>query len=81
MPTRPVKDLLCCLDAMKIVSRGRRDAQNLEDARTLLKTIHRLRGGPLIPRGVYRFATFEEADVWMRRAMAATHVRHNSKTS
>jgi hypothetical protein len=39
------------------------------------------RTGALVPRGVYRFSSFEEADTWMTRMMARTHVSRNSKTS
>jgi hypothetical protein len=39
------------------------------------------RTGAVVPRGVYRFATFEEADAWMIRMMARTHVSLSSKTS
>lgn len=53
----------------------------LRDAEILLRTINRLRGHELIPRGLYRFATHEEADEWMLREMARTHARRSSKTS
>jgi hypothetical protein len=42
----------------------------------------RLRGtGALVPRGVYRFRSYEEADLWMVTMMARTHANRNSKTS
>ncbi|MGI0148083.1 MAG: hypothetical protein ACREDF_00935 [Thermoplasmata archaeon] len=34
----------------------------------------------LVPRGVFRFASHEEADAWMTRQIVATHARQNSKT-
>ena len=37
--------------------------------------------GAVIPRGVYRFSSFEEADAWMTRMMARTHASLRSKTS
>jgi hypothetical protein len=37
--------------------------------------------GAVVPRGVYRFRTFEEADAWMTRTMARTHASLKSKTS
>ena len=41
-----------------------------------------LRGtNALVPRGVYRFSSFEEADAWMTRTMASTHVSLKSKIS
>jgi hypothetical protein len=39
------------------------------------------RTGALVPRGVYRFRSFEEADAWMTRMMARTHVSRSSTTS
>ena len=39
------------------------------------------RTGALVPRGVYRFRSFEEADTWMTRMMVRTHVSHSSTTS
>ncbi|MBI4886223.1 MAG: hypothetical protein HY824_03950 [Acidobacteria bacterium] len=39
------------------------------------------RTGTLVPRGVYRFRSFEEADEWMTRMMARTHVSRSSTTS
>ena len=45
------------------------------------RTMNRLRGGALVPRGVYCFATREEADEWMIRMIANTHARLSSKTS
>jgi hypothetical protein len=37
------------------------------------RTMNRLRGFGLIPRGVYRFALHEEAGEWMIRTIANTH--------
>ena len=37
--------------------------------------------GALVPRGVYRFSSFEEADAWMTRTMARTHVNLKSRIS
>jgi hypothetical protein len=49
---------------------------------TLQHTLAALRGtGALVPRGVYRFSSFEEADAWMTRMMARTHASLRSKTS
>ena len=35
----------------------------------------------MVPRGVYRFITFEEADARMTRMMAVAHANRRSKTS
>jgi hypothetical protein len=47
----------------------------------LLKTAAEVRGVALVPKGVYRFSTFEEAHTWMVRATARTHAHHASMTS
>lgn len=66
---------------MKVVTKRHKEAPLLEDARILQRTLNRLRGGRLVPSGIYRFRTFEEADQWMTEQMAATHARRNLKTS
>ena len=53
----------------------------VRDAEILLRTVNRLRGPDLIPRGVYRFETHQEADEWMLRQIASTHARRSSRTS
>ncbi|MEO6195823.1 MAG: hypothetical protein ABIS20_22615 [Thermoanaerobaculia bacterium] len=61
---------------------GRREREDvLRDIDILQDTMNQLRGCGLIPRGVYRFQTHEEADEWMMRQIAANHARHASKTS
>ena len=61
---------------------GRSEKEDvLRDARILQRTMIRLRGRSLVPKGVYRFGSHEEADEWMMRQIAATHARRNSKTS
>ena len=60
---------------------GRREQEDvLRDIDILQNTMNQLRGCGLIPRGVYRFRTHEEADEWMMRQIAANHARHASKT-
>jgi len=57
--------------------RGRREGDDvLRDIEILQRTVDELRGCGLIPRGVYRFRTHEEADEWMMRQIAANHARH-----
>jgi hypothetical protein len=53
----------------------------LRDIAALQRTMNRLRGGALVPKGLYRFARHEEADRWMIRQIAATHARRSSKIS
>lgn len=66
---------------MKVVARRARKEDPQLDAAILQRTMNRLRGGALIPKGVYRFRSHEEADQWMLRMMASTHARRSSKTS
>ena len=68
------------IDLMKIV--GSRRVDPPADFGVLQRTMAGLRGtSALVPRGVYRFTSFEEADAWMIRTMARTHVSLKSKTS
>jgi hypothetical protein len=49
----------------------RRQAKGLPAADNLFRLVIELRGGkPFIPRGVYRFASFEEAQEWSMMMMA-----------
>lgn len=66
----------------KVVGRRRVGPTPLEDADRLLRTAWALRGtDKLVPRGVYRFKTFEEAGRWMITMMASTHALLRSTTS
>jgi hypothetical protein len=53
------------------------------DQGRLARTAALLRGRRgLVPRGVFRFSSFEEADAWMTRMMiAAAHERRSPPTS
>jgi len=69
-------------EKVRIVGSRRTDAGGWEAARVLQRTLAAVRGtDALVPRGVYRFATFEEADTWMIRNMARTHANRRSRTS
>jgi hypothetical protein len=58
---------------------------NVEDQATMQKGIDRAAeisrqmasGEICIPRGVYRFKTLEEADVWMDKMIARSHPQKN----
>lgn len=64
----------------KVVGRRKERPSNLDEANQLLRTAWALRGtNRLIPRGLYRFETFEEANRWMIQAMAHTHALRPSK--
>jgi hypothetical protein len=65
---------------IKRVSRRPEGQDLLRDVAILQHTINELRGWDLVPRGVHRFRTHEEADEWMTRQMASTHARRSSKT-
>ena len=61
---------------------GRRQGDDvLRDVEILQQTLNDLRGCGLIPKGIYRFRSHEEADAWMIRTIAANHARHSSRTS
>lgn len=68
---------------MKTVGRRKVDGGDVWEAvRQLTETAERLRGSrALVPRGVHRFETFEEADDWMMEKIASTHASHGRKTS
>ncbi len=58
----------------KTVRRRKIGRISLEDADRLLRTAWALRGtDKLVPRGVYRFRSFEEADEWLTKTMARTY--------
>ena len=63
----------------KRVGHRRTDGHNPAALQRTLAGVRRT--GALVPRGVYRFHSFEEADAWMTRMMARTHVSRSSTTS
>ncbi len=65
-----------------MVSVGRRapGPDGWSDQGRLARTAAFLRGdAALVPRGVFRFSSFDEADAWMTRMMIATHERRGSE--
>jgi len=57
-------------ERMKIIG-YRQPARGFEQAASFLDTVVALRGDrPFIPKGYYRFKTFEEAQDWSIRMMA-----------
>ena len=66
---------------MKILGKRQGKASSVEDARILQKTMNVLQGGALIPVGLYRFDSFQEASRWMTQQIAITHAHRKSKTS
>ena len=58
------------------------DGSPLTDQAALARTAAALRGTPwLVPRGVYRFRSFDEAETWMTETIRRTHERLNPPTS
>ena len=54
----------------------------MADQAALARTTALLRGtAQLVPRGVYRFSSFEEADAWMTQMMLRTHAHPSRKTT
>jgi hypothetical protein len=67
---------------LKVVGSRITDVFSWDDVKQLTLTAEVLRGTPrLVPKGVYRFETFEEADRWMIEKMALTHARHGRTMS
>lgn len=65
---------------IKVVTKRDGIADPINDARILLRTIRHLRGNGLVPKGVFRFRTFKEADEWMIKMMVNTLVHLRLKT-
>lgn len=70
------------MPAMRVVGKRRADGSTLDDQGRLARTAAFLRGAAgMVPRGLYRFRTFEEADAWMIRMMARTHALRSRNRS
>lgn len=58
------------------------DTSPMAEQAALARTATLLRGtAHLVPCGVYRFSSFEEADAWMTMMLLRTHEHPNRKTS
>ena len=66
---------------MKVVTKRKGKEPPVQGAKVLQQTIHDIRGARLVPKGVYRFSSFEEADEWMMQAIVNTRARLKSKMS
>lgn len=66
---------------MKVHSRRSQRDDVLADCAILQRTINRLRGVGVAPRGLYRFDSHDEAHRWQIQQMASIHARRSSKTS
>jgi hypothetical protein len=67
---------------MKVVGTRHSGTSPMADQAPLARTAALLRGtARLAPRGVYRFASFDEADAWMTKMLMRTHEHPSRKTS
>lgn len=67
---------------MKVVGTRHSDTSPMADQAALARTAALLRGtARLVPRGVYRFSSFDEADAWMTKMLMRTHEHPSPKTS
>jgi hypothetical protein len=66
---------------MKTVGTRRVASSALDDQGRLARTAMALRGGGFAPRGVYRFASHEEAERWMHQMMRRTRAHRNRAIS
>lgn len=69
-----------CLVNIKVISRRKVNPDPVRDSSILQRTINKLRNYALIPKGVYHFNSFKEADQWLIKEIVSTRVRLNSKT-
>ena len=61
---------------MKTVGHRKAPKVNVISFNEMQKTVNALRvGRGLLPKGIYRFKTFEEADAWLIRTMAENSSR------
>ena len=64
---------------VKRISRRLEGEDVVRDIAILQRTMNRLRGASLIPKGIYRFSSHEDADSWMMKQIVANHVRPSLK--
>lgn len=50
---------------MKVIGKRTAKASAILDVTVLQKTLNQVLGHKTVPRGLYKFKTFEEADEWM----------------
>ncbi len=56
---------------IKVIGRKDRKIKGIETADGFLRMITRLRGNkPYIPKGVYKFTSFKESNLWSMKMMA-----------
>lgn len=65
----------------KILTKRFGKQDSIEEMGQLQELFNEIKNFLLVPRGVYKFKSYEEADQWMIKTMVSTHVSQNSKTS
>ena len=65
---------------MKVVGNRIGKSDPVDDATRSQRFLNQINPHGFIPKGVYRFSSFKEADRWMIEQMASTHVFLKSKT-
>jgi len=67
---------------MRVVGHRGEGGNTFDDQRRLARTAAFLRGtAALVSRGVYRFASFDEADAWMTEMLLRTHEHQSRRIS
>ena len=67
---------------MKTVGRRQTGGAGIQEQAAFVRTAAALRGTTaLVPRGVYRFDSFDEAESWMNEMIRLTHARQNQPVS
>ena len=67
---------------MHTVGQRTPEGASWEDQAPLARTAALLRGTPwLVPRGIYRFKSFDEADTWMTETILRTHAHLSRQMS
>lgn len=69
------------MKAMKVHGKRSEKGDPTQDIAAIQSLINTVRDNRLVPRGVYRFRSFEEADEWMMKQMVRLHARPVRKTS
>ena len=70
------------IPAVKTVGQRHTGGTGIQEQASLARTAAALRGTTaLVPMGVYRFDSFDEAQSWMNEMIRLTHARLSRRTS
>lgn len=64
---------------IRTVTKRKINSDPVRDSSIMQRTINKLRNFALLPKGVYRFKSFSEANQWLIKKIANTRARLNSK--